>query len=220
MTPPQKLPASIKLAIGCPSHLFGEGLQRLLEDEKDIQVTGVFNEAVDFKEIIKMKPDLAILDFGIFSNLPNDLMRENEIKMLLIGERSFYSVSDRRVADLISKGVVGILPSAADSALLKKAIRAVSSGELWLDRKTISNILSHNSSSKKEKIRLTGSEREVVALICEGYRNKEIAQKLHITEKTVKSHCNRIYKKVGVSDRLQLATHIYKVWPDWYRLRH
>ena len=84
MTPPKKLPAPIRLAIGCPSHLFGEGLQRLLEDEKDIQVAGIFNEASDFKEIIKMKPDLAILDFGIFSGLPDDLMRENETKMLLI----------------------------------------------------------------------------------------------------------------------------------------
>ena len=61
------------------------------------------------------------------------------------------------------------------------------------------------SAAKKEK--------EVVSLICHGYRNKEIAQKLDISEQTVKSHCNRIYKKVGVTDRLQLALYTNRLWP-------
>jgi DNA-binding NarL/FixJ family response regulator len=63
------------------------------------------------------------------------------------------------------------------------------------------------------KIDLTRKEKEIVSLICHGYRNKEIAQKLAITEQTVKSHCNRIFKKVGVSDRLQLALYTHKIWP-------
>lgn len=209
----------IRLTIGCSSYLFGEGLKKLLEGEKGLEIIGIFNESKDFKEIIKMRPDIAILDFNIFANLPKDLSRNAKIKMLLIGESGMYAGSDRRILDLISKGIVGIVPPGADSYLLKKALRVVSSGELWLDRKTMSNIVTSNGIPKNEKFKLTKAEKGVVSLICDGFRNKEIGKKLQISEKTVKSHCNRIYRKVGVTDRLQLAAYIYKMWPDWYLAR-
>jgi DNA-binding NarL/FixJ family response regulator len=208
----------IKVAIGCYSYLFGEGIKRLLEDEREIDVIGIFNEGTDFNEILKIKPDVALLDFNIFRDLPEDFANETQIKILIIGNKTLYSASDGRIADLVSKGVAGILPPGADSYLLKKATKAISSGELWLDRKTMRNILSYESFSKKE-VKLTEAEKEIVSLICQGYRNKEIAQKLRVSEQTVKSHCNRIYKKVGVSDRLQLAIYVYKLWPDWSHSR-
>ncbi|MEW6584525.1 MAG: response regulator transcription factor, partial [Nitrospirota bacterium] len=92
------------------------------------------------------------------------------------------------------------------------AVKVVLSGELWLDRKLIKNLLS-NMRTFEKKVDLTKKEREIVSLICHGYRNKEIAQRLDISEQTVKSHCNRIFKKVGVSDRLQLALHTRRMWP-------
>jgi DNA-binding NarL/FixJ family response regulator len=213
---PRRLTAPIRLAIGCSSYLFGEGLKKLLEGEKGIQHIGILNDGADFKEIVKMEPDIAILDFNIFATLPKDLSESTKIKMLLLGESGMHAGSDRKILNLISNGVVGLVPPGADSFLLKKAIKVVSSGELWLDRKTLSNILTRNGLSSIEKVNLTKAERGVVSLICGGFRNKEIANKLEISEKTVKSHCNRIYKKVGVTDRLQLATHIYKASPDWY----
>lgn len=214
----RKLVTPIRLTIGCSSYLCGEGIKKLLEDEKGIQVIAVFNKGADFKEIMEMKPDIAILDFRIFSGLPNDL--GVVIKILLIGESGWNSMADRRIVNFISKGAVGIVPPGADSFLLKKAIKAVSSGELWLDRKTLSNIISQDTFSKDGEIRFTKKEKEIASLICEGLRNKEVAKTLEISEKTVKSHCNRIYKKAGVTDRLQLAVYIYRVLPDWYLARN
>jgi DNA-binding NarL/FixJ family response regulator len=104
------------------------------------------------------------------------------------------------------------LSSKQDSETLRKAVKVVYSGELWLDRKLIRDVL-YNMSHVEKKVDLTRKEKEIVSLICNGYRNKEIAQKLDITEQTVKSHCNRIFKKVGVSDRLQLALYTHKIWP-------
>ena len=213
---PRKSSTPIRLTIGCSSYLLGEGLKKLLERDRGVEVIGVFNEGGDFREIIKMRPDLAILDLNIFANLPKHLSGDTKTKMLIIGHSGMCVVSDRRILSLISKGIVGILPPGADSFLLKKAIKAVSSGELWLDRKTLSNIVCNDSHSKSGETGLTKTEKKVVSLICDGLRNKEIARKLVISEKTVKSHCNRIYKKVGVSDRLQLAAYTYKAWPDWY----
>ena len=150
--------APIRLAIGCSSYLFGEGLKKLLEGEKGIQLIGIFNDGADFKEIVKMEPDIAILDFNVFVNLPNDLSENTKIKMLLLGRSGMHAGLDRRILNLISNGVVGILPPGADSFLLKKAIKAVSSGELWLDRKTMSNVLTRNSLSKNEEVKLTKAE--------------------------------------------------------------
>ena len=109
---------------------------------------------------------------------------------------------------------MGILPPASTTDLLKKAIKAVAAGELWLDRKTMSKIITNDKALEKNEINLTKTEKEIVSLLCEGYRNKEIAVKLNITEQTVKSHCNRAFKKAGVTDRLQLAVQAYKLWPE------
>jgi len=212
-------PATIKIAIGCPNHLYGEGLKKILEEE-GMEVIGIFNEGADYNEVEKMNPDVALIDMNIFGHLPGSLERDKKTRILILGERFPPAFSDKKLSNLISRGVVGILPWAADSPLLIKAIKAVLSGELWLDRKTMGRMVSQGFKSKSEKKILTTAEREIVSLICEGFRNKEIAQKLNIAERTVKSHCNRIYKKVGLSDRLQLATHVYKERPEWFRERN
>jgi DNA-binding NarL/FixJ family response regulator len=135
------------------------------------------------------------------------------LKIILIGDRTLRFIADKQLKELVLRGVVGILPPSADSELLRKALKAVSSGELWLDRHTLMKILTSMRHQEKG-ISLARREKEIVFHICQGYRNKEIAQKLSISEQTVKSHCNRIYKKLGVSDRLQLALYSYKIWPD------
>ncbi len=211
----------IRLAIGCCNHIFAEGLKRLLENERDIEVIGIFDESSgflpDLENILKLNPDVILADysadFNILLSLPEDFLTFNRLKIILIGDRTLRFIADKQLKELVLKGVVGILPPSADSELLKKALNAVISGELWLDRNTLMKIF--NSMRKQEKnVNLAKREKEIVFHICQGYRNKEIAQKLHISEQTVKSHCNRIYKKIGVSDRLQLALYSYKIWPD------
>ena len=210
----------LKLAIGCSNQLFSEGLKKLIEDERNIQIIGIFNggkgNAQDINDVLRLRPDVILADFtadfNILSRLPEEMVAGNQLKVLLIGDRSLRLVSDRQMKDLILKGVVGILPPSADADLLKKALKAVVLGELWIDRATLMKIL--NCLKQPEKIvGLAKREREIVSHICQGYRNKEIAQKLNISEQTVKSHCTRIYRKLGVSDRLQLALYSYKIWP-------
>lgn len=205
---------TIRIAIGCHSYLLGEGIKRLFkeEEEEEIEIIGIFDEGIDVKEILKLKPDILLADFKIFRAIPEDFSIDNQVKILLIGDKSWISESERQIPDLLLRGVYGILPPDADSIILSKAVKVVYSGELWLDRKLIKNVLCSMGHLEK-KVDLTKKEKEVVSLICHGYRNKEIAQKLDISEQTVKSHCNRIFKKVGVSDRLQLALYTHKIWP-------
>ncbi|MEW6570570.1 MAG: response regulator transcription factor, partial [Nitrospirota bacterium] len=210
---------SVRLAISCSNYLFGEGLKRLLEDERGIIIVGVFTGGLnlirDLKEILECKPDIILSDYGtdfnILLNLSENFLSENRFRILIVGDRMLRFIADKHLKELISKGVVGILPPSADSDLLKKALRAVLSEELWLDRNTLRKILV-SMKQQERNVTLARREREIVHHICQGYRNKEIAQKLNISEQTVKSHCNRIYKKLGVSDRLQLAIYSYRIW--------
>jgi DNA-binding NarL/FixJ family response regulator len=87
--------------------------------------------------------------------------------------------------------------------LLEKAIRVVHAGELWLPRALWEEVLAdrnnHGSLTRKEKV--------IASFVCGGFTNKEIARKIESSEQTVKSHCNKIFRKLGVSNRVQLAMH-------------
>jgi DNA-binding NarL/FixJ family response regulator len=204
----------IKIVIGLYNHILAEGLKKLLSDDRGFKVLGLFNEGRDLQEIRKLSPDLLILDHFVFSEWLETNDAGPEAKILLVGGKSLYAAFEKKSAEFLSRGVIGILPTASTTDLLKKAIKAVAAGELWLDRKTMSKILTSHPASDKDEINLTKTEREIVSLLCQGYRNKEIAVKLNITEQTVKSHCNRAFKKAGVTDRLQLAVQAYRLWPE------
>lgn len=212
---------SIRLAIGCGNHVYSEGLKRLLEDDREIEVIGTFDGRTDFlasfTEILKLNPDVILADFTDDINelftLSGELLSADRLKILLIGNRMIRFLADGQLKSLVSKGLVGIIPPSADSVLLKRALAAIIKGELWLDRATLLKLFAVMKHQGKNST-LAKREKEIVFYVCQGYRNKEIAQKLHISEQTVKSHCNRIYRKLGVSDRLQLALYTFKSWPD------
>jgi DNA-binding NarL/FixJ family response regulator len=203
---------TIRIAIGCHSYLLGEGLKRLFKHDDAVEVVGIFDEGIDVREIIKLEPDIILTDFKIFRSFPQDFLENNQIKIIIISDGAWLRENESQIPELIFRGVAGIMTPESDAVSLREAIKVVFSGELWLDRKLIKNLLS-NMRNFDKKIDLTKKEREIVSLICHGHRNKEIAQRLDISEQTVKSHCNRIFKKVGVSDRLQLALYTRKMWP-------
>jgi DNA-binding NarL/FixJ family response regulator len=102
-----------------------------------------------------------------------------------------------------------------DSAtqLLLKAIQAVMSGEYWVGRDSVSNLVQYlrnlmqstNEETKQKKFGLTPRELEIVSAVVAGYANKEIAEYFKISEDTVKHHLSNIFDKLGVSTRLELA---------------
>ena len=195
----------IKLAIGCYHKLLGEALKKLIAGDGEISVAGVFSAGGDLNEIGKTNPDVILLDLLTFQSLPDEFSLPPKTKILLMGDSSFKGSIPDRFEHLISKGLAGILPSEGDLGILKKALRSVSSGELWFGRKLIAQMIYHTALGKNHREKLSNMEKKVAALICQGRKNKEIARELMISEQTVKSHCNRIYKKMEVSDRLQLA---------------
>jgi len=108
----------------------------------------------------------------------------------------------------------GILLKQSGPELITKSIRTVKAGELWLDSHISVAVMNQFSQEPvingaapipHERNPLSKREREVVALIAQGYKNKELAEKMFISERTVKNHLHNIFDKLGVSHRLELA---------------
>ena len=172
----------LKIAIGCCNRLFSEAIESLLQDERDIEIVGVLSNNPDFamysEQVLQINPDVFILDFATFAGnlnmflaLCDKFKAANQLKVLLIGESALRFVTDQSLNELIVRGVVGILPASADSTLLKRAVKSVITGELWVDRATLINILSAIKNPDKNRY-LAKREREIVLHICQGYRNK------------------------------------------------
>jgi DNA-binding NarL/FixJ family response regulator len=194
----------LRIVINCCNCLFGEGIKRFIE-EFELDIDTVIN-CPDPKNIIKAKPDLLITDFNTIRNTYHDTSFGHHVRILLLGTGCLPRIDNEPLLDLIRNGLVGILSPMTNLSQLKKAIKSVISGELWLERKKLENIVSaKNDVFSHKKPYLNERELEIVKMICNGHSNKEIKKTLKISEQSVKSHLSRIYKKARVSDRLQLA---------------
>jgi len=109
------------------------------------------------------------------------------------------AVSTEFAAQVIGMGVRGILRKTIALELHLKCLQAVAGGELWLEKILTDRILSTS------RVTLTQRERELLGLLAQGFRNKEIAHSLGITEGTVKVYLSHLFRKVGANDRLDLA---------------
>ncbi len=198
---------SLRITIGCCNHLFGEGIKRLLLEECDLGSDSIITVSTNPREIIKEDNDLLITDFNTLAGIIfDDIAGEHKVRILLLGTGCLPKIENECLISFISRGLAGILSPDTGLPLLKKAIECVLSGELWFENKQLLEIIPGlKGKSCSNGPSLTDREIEVVKLVCNGSSNKEIKKALHISEQAVKSHLSRIYKKTGVSDRLQLA---------------
>ena len=117
--------------------------------------------------------------------------------------------------ETLKRGTSGIVPKQASMETLISGIRHVHAGEMWLDPQTTAAVIhqfvapadasGHGESPSQDGSQLSPREREIVALVAQGFKNKEMAEKMFISEQTVKNHLHNIFDKLGVSDRLELA---------------
>ena len=116
----------------------------------------------------------------------------------------------------LKAGARGYCDRGIDAALLLKAVGVVLEGEVWVGRKLIPHLLDELASAREQERanlasddsrleRVTPRERQIVDLLSAGASNKDIAKRLNVTERTVKAHLTAIFRKLGISGRLQLA---------------
>jgi DNA-binding NarL/FixJ family response regulator len=184
------------------------GLRMLLENQPDVEVIAEAGDGAEARDVaIRERPDLAILDVKMPKLTGLQATREikeqaPEVSVLIL---SMYD-DERYLFEALKAGASGyVLKAQADTELLD-AIHAVERGEPFLtpeaQRALIKDVLGEGSVRDEE---LTPREQEVVKLVAEAHTNKQIAEILHLAEKTVENHRSNAMRKLGMRDRVELV---------------
>jgi DNA-binding NarL/FixJ family response regulator len=123
------------------------------------------------------------------------------------------TIEKNQILEALLLGARGVVLKETATRQLFKSIRCVMAGEYWIGRESVSDVINtlcelsdaKPDRSDSERLGLSAREMQIVSTIVDGYTNKEIAQKYSISEQTVKHHLTSIFRKVGVSNRLELA---------------
>ena len=193
------------------------GVRALIENRPGLEVVGEVGNHVDSIAIaIHERPDLILITLNEDSDLDAlpELLNSCEQTRILV----LTSIRDPKVHQrAVRLGATGVVLKDTPPEILFKAITKVYLGEVWLSRSTTANVLNKLVRMNDEmdietrKIAtLTQREREIVALIGEGLKNKQIASRLFISEATVRHHFTSIFDKLDVSDRLELIIYAYR----------
>lgn len=205
---------SIRVLIADDHPLFREGLALLLAQEPDIRVAG---QAVDGPQTLRMaealQPDILLLDIRMpeangLDDLPKILRKSPKTKILIV---SGFLEEDLLV-EALQHGAKGYIPKTSTQSDLIKAIRATHAGEIWAGRRALAHLLENllqkanglEGALSATRSILTNKEREVVKYVIQGMTNKEIAPRLNVSEKTIKTHLSNIFKKLNVSRRAEI----------------
>ena len=214
-------PQSIRVLIIDDHGIVRAGLQMLLESQPGITVVGEAATCADALELAtRAQPDVIVLDLDLggenaVESIPALLQAAREARILILtGVRD--SETHRQA---IRHGAMGLVLKEKAAETLLQAIAKVRAGEVWLEPTMIARVLgdltrsqtSPRTSPEAAKIAtLTEREREVITLIGEGLRNKHIAERLYISEATVRHHLTSVFAKLDVSDRFELAIYAYQ----------
>ncbi len=208
----------IRIAIADPHSIYRDGLRKLLSAESDLEIVSeASSPSLLLSSLAVTRPDVILISTPFEPSPGPDVfsviqLSYPDVKVIVLSSASDQDEFVRNVR----LGARGIVQKITHGSMLIKAIRKVQDGEFWLDRSTTAEVVRHFTERQTETAAepqhnegripaLSRREREIVNLVTHGLRNKELAEKLQISEQTVKNHMHNIFDKLGVSDRLELA---------------
>jgi two-component system, NarL family, nitrate/nitrite response regulator NarL len=212
-------PQKIRILIVDDQLVVREGLRLLIENHPGIKISAMASSRSQALELLTRETfDLIILNLELggsssLSFIPE--LRETASKTRVLALTGVRDTETHRKA--VQLGAMGVVLKEDAADLLLKAIEKVYQGEVWLDRLSLGMLLWQLTSREKDSLdpqtqkiaSLTERERQVVTLIAEGLKNKQIADRLFISQTTVTHHLSSIYAKLGVSDRLELVVYAF-----------
>jgi DNA-binding NarL/FixJ family response regulator len=210
----EKSHATIRVLIADDHPIFRDGLTRLLDAERGFAVVGAAEDGVQAVELVeKLSPDVLLLDLAMPRMPGMETLRElssapHTVRTILLTA----AIEKTEIATALQMGARGVVLKDSATQLLFKGIRCVMNGEYWIGRGSVADLVealrdmrAEGESPRKKNFGLTPREMEVVGTITAGLTNREIAQKLSVSEDTVKRHITNIFDKLGVSSRLELV---------------
>ena len=203
---------TIKTLIACSHSLYGEGVSKILSEDKKIDVVSEVSTHIDLIETCKQSNfDILLLDVevkGLNLNKILALVKKNKnAKVILLIDNSY---SENLLINGIRSGIRGYVQKNVEASELIQSVKAVNDGELWAERKLMGKVVDGSVYPTKEVnlkgqiYDLTETEIKIIKLVLTGMTNKEIADELYISEKTVKFHLYKVFKKLALKNRSEL----------------
>lgn len=197
---------TIRLLLVDDHHVVRQGLRMFLDSEPEFEIVGEATNGQQAVELVlKLQPDVVLMD--ILMPVMNGIEATNIIRREAPDTEIIALTSvleDSVVVNVIRAGAIGYLLKDTDSPELIRAIKAASEGQVQLSPKAAIRLMREIRTPESSE-KLTERETEVLKLLAQGSSNRDIADKLSISEKTVKTHVSSILAKLNVSSRTQAA---------------
>ena len=208
----QSKPGVIRIILADSQAIYRVGIRKIFALEDDLRVVAQADSLENLRAAIERYPtDVVLLEgalLGGSTNAISDLLRVAPDAKLII---QAVATDEAHTVELYRKGVRGIISRSISPDLLVRCVRRIAAGETWIDNQSVTWVIEAYRAqaaalvSPKSQPRLSPKEMAIITCITQGKRNKEIAFQLGTTEQVIKNYLRKIYDKLGVSDRLELA---------------
>jgi DNA-binding NarL/FixJ family response regulator len=206
-------PAPIRIILADSEAIFRVGMARIFAVEKDLEVVAQTESLPQTLTAAATIPaDVILFETGL-SPTPAEAVSElvrralPGAKLVLVAQRA----GEEETVDYLRRGVQGILTRAISPELLVRCVRKVAAGETWLDKQSVNWVIqayrtqSLQGAAPRQQLRLSEKEMLIISGVTQGLKNKDIAREIGTTEQVVKNYLRKIYDKLQVLDRLELA---------------
>jgi DNA-binding NarL/FixJ family response regulator len=178
------------------------GFRALIAEPRGMAVLECADLASALAVLVNERPGLLLIDAALLPDV--GALRDLDLGAVAASILWVDRIVPEFARDALQRGVRGILPKDAPTAVCAECLEHVAAGQLWLERGLADALLSART------VRLSPRERQLIALLTQGLRNKEIAGRMNITEGTAKAYLSRLFEKTGASDRFELAVFAMK----------
>jgi DNA-binding NarL/FixJ family response regulator len=202
----------VRVILADSQAIFRAGLRKIFALEDDLRVVGQAETlAQAYSAAKKFSADILLFEADLSPNSPDaviEILKQNPaLKLVVITE----APEEELTLELFRRGAHAIVSREVEPELLVDCLRKVAHGELWLDSRGVHWVMTAYRSQalrgggSRPKVHLTPKESVIVSCVTQGMKNKEIAQHVGTTEQVVKNYLRKVYDKLGVADRLELA---------------
>jgi len=207
-------PDVIPVVLADSQGIYSIGIRKVLALEPDIRLIAEVASLEELRIALQQHSiNVVLVEGELLIEAPGSIQELQEISpgIKLIVEAA--SINKEKTVELYRRGIRGIISRSISPDLLVKCIRRINSGEAWIDNQALNWVISAYRSQGAEvrnprpNHHLSLKETVIITCITQGMRNKQIAFQLGTTEQVIKNYLRKIYDKLGVTDRLELAIH-------------
>jgi len=205
-------PGTIRIIIADSQAIYRVGIRKVFALEDDLRVVAQADSIENLRLAVERYPtDIVLLEGSMLAGTANvipELLRSAPEMKLIV---QAVQADENHTVELYRRGVRGIVSRSISPDLLVRCVRRIAAGETWIDNQSVNWVIDAYRAqaaalvSPRSQPRLSPKEMSIITCITQGKRNKEIAFQLGTTEQVIKNYLRKIYDKLGVSDRLELA---------------